>query len=93
MNKRYVNYYITENGNYINCDKNIREQFLYGYFLGDGHRSLRTDNSIIYSTVSRELAIGAYLLLLSLDKKVSTYKTTKISGKSKYRKYSVKCLF
>jgi superfamily II DNA or RNA helicase len=69
-----------------NSSREIQEAFLYGYFLGDGHRSART---ISWTTVSRKLAIGTYYLLLGLGVNVSVGRDTRIHGHSKHRRYTV----
>jgi len=67
----------------------VREAFLWGYFLGDGHRDLRRANCVTYTTVSRELAIGTYTLLLSLGKSASVYSSS--PGGKRLRRYNVYC--
>jgi hypothetical protein len=69
-----------------NSSREIQEAFLYGYFLGDGYRSSR---SIIWTTVSRKLAIGTYYLLLGLGVDSHVSRDTKIHGHGKHRRYTV----
>ena len=69
---------------------NIREAFLFGYILGEGHRGIRNGcQYICWTTISRELAIGAYYLLLGMGASASMTRETKLHGHGKHRKYTV----
>lgn len=55
-----------------NLDISLRKEFLFGYFLSDGH--YRKDMAEInYTTTSREVCIGVYYLLRSVGVKKITY--------------------
>lgn len=73
-----------------NSPSKIRKAFIYGYFLGDGHRAEGKSNSIVFTTVSRKLAVGIYLLLLSLGKsRVGLGKDIKLQEKSNFLRYTI----
>jgi len=54
-----------------NSTPSVREAFLFGHFLGDGHRDHGRAKSVNFITVSRPLAVGIHYLLMSLGKKCS----------------------
>jgi len=65
-----------------------RRAFLFGYFMGDGHFD-RPANRIIWTTVSRHLAIGTYYLLKSLGATRVRVDQQPPTGLMRHRRYNV----
>lgn len=77
----------------------VRTEYLWGYFLGDGHLAV-PGRKVVWTTISRHLAVGTYWLLLGLGHAVSlagsmrvpsahTYRGQEITAR--HRRYDVIC--
>ncbi|NJL54365.1 DEAD/DEAH box helicase family protein [bacterium] len=72
-----------------NSNNSIREAFLYGYFLGDGHLDLGPRKAVVWTTVSRALAVGVHYLLLSLGLKGFVCEEKQVQATGNYVRYTV----